>query len=135
MSDIDNFVLPDTTPTAPPAGRSVRPRARPRISGYFLRGPIPWVWIREAHALGGNALATGLALRTLSGINRGQEFPANLARIATMTGVSPGTVRRAVQSLAEEGLITVIAAPGRRNVFQIVEVQPAPPGPPEVQTA
>lgn len=119
MSEIDHFVLPD----ALPATGSARLRSRPRISGNFLRGPIPWAWIQAAHALGGNALATGLALRTFSGINRGQEFPVSLKRIATMTRVSQGTVRRAVQSLADASLITVTSTTGRRNTFQIVEPQ------------
>jgi hypothetical protein len=123
MSEIDHFVLPDASSTTLPVTRRAGSRARPRIPGNFLRGPIPWLWIQRAHTLGGNALAAGLALRMFSGINRGREFPVSLKRIATMTGVSQGTVRRAVQSLADARLITVTSTTGRRNTFQIVEPQ------------
>ena len=90
------------------------------ISGMFLRGPVPLVWIQTAHALGGDALAVGLVLWVYSGINNSRGFQLSSAKIEAALGVSRETVGRAVRSLSEAGLIAVTAAPGQRNTFRVV---------------
>ena len=91
-----------------------------RISGMFLQGPVPLVWIQAAHALGGDALAVGLMLWVYSGINNGRGFQLSAAKIATALSVSRETVGRAVRSLSRVGLIAVTAAPGQRNTYRVI---------------
>lgn len=112
---IDDYILPEQT-------GSTRCPERERISGMFLKGPVPLAWIQAAYVLDGTALATGLVLRMFSGINYGGKFPVSTAKIAAILNVSEKTVSRSVKSLVNAGLILVSSSAGCRNEFEIVEV-------------
>ena len=64
--DIENFRLPNNyirTFPKPPK----KPR-KPRLSGNFLKGPIPITWLMKACALPGKAFQVGIVLWYLCGL-------------------------------------------------------------------
>jgi hypothetical protein len=66
--NIENFCLPNnyigTCPKPPKKPRN------PRLTGNFLKGPIPIAWLMKASALPGKASQIGLVLRHLRGLRK-----------------------------------------------------------------
>lgn len=107
--------------------RAKLPRHQPRE--WFLKGPVPWGWIRQASALRGKALAVGLALWREAGRRGTQPVKVCQARIARDLGTSPDTVRRALRELERAGLVTILRRPGRGLDVTIRDAAPSAAGP------
>ena len=71
-------------------------------------------------AASGDALAVGIVLWHLSGMEKSSEFSVSIRRLAKETGKSEKTARRGVRSLEEGGLVTVARPPGQRLRVTIV---------------
>jgi hypothetical protein len=97
-------------PAAPPTSTKEQPR--PRRSGRFLKGPVPWPWLALAMALPGKALAVGVMLWKEAGCEGKRTVHFCLAR-ATAIGIPTTTARRAVRALERAGLVGVRRKPGR----------------------
>src|SRR5262245_41659419 len=87
-------------------------RRRPRQAGRFLKGPVPWPWLRRAMALPGKAVHVGLLLWHLRGMTGRRTVHLCLARAAA-EGIPVRTARRAMQALEQAGLVAVERRPGR----------------------
>lgn len=77
----------------------------------FLKGPVPWSWIKAAAQLPGSALAVGLALWRLSGATKSKTVRlANSEAEALSVGRSAKS--RALVALEQAGLVIVERRPG-----------------------
>jgi hypothetical protein len=107
--DLDAFRAPqgDRLPK-PPA----RKPPRHRQGESFLKGPIPWAWLRRALTLPGKALHVALLLWKEAGCRRNGLVPFRLAGTAEL-GIHPDTAKRGLRALERAGLVSVHHSPGR----------------------
>ena len=117
--DLESFRLPAGM-TAPLKAKRKPPRT---WKGAFLRGPIPWAWVRTAMALPGRALAVGLIFWREAGCRNAMTIRLTLARL-TESGIHPSAGRRAVRTLEAAGLISINRQPGR--ALEVTILLPAP---------
>jgi predicted RNA-binding protein YlxR (DUF448 family) len=82
-----------------------------KITGRFLRGPIPWAWLEQAGALPGRALFVGLVLWQMRGAFKRSTFRYCLNK-SHHDGVPRRTAVRAIQALERAKLIRVVRKPG-----------------------
>lgn len=75
-----------------------------RTSKLFLKGPIPFDWLKKANALGGSTgiVATGLWLYV--GLNGSKRFKVD-SKLDQFAGVARQTRQNALQKLERAGLI------------------------------
>lgn len=102
---------------APPVG--------PEPGGIFVRGPLPWAWLSIASKLSATSLRLGLALFLEQGFRSSSIVKVARSRLAEL-GVSRQAAYRAVDLLAEHGLIEVIER--RRGRQMVVRLLDAPKG-------
>ena len=117
--DVDRLRIPDTGNLVPWGVKRQTPcqPQRPRIPRHkpgelFLKGPIPWRWLVLAGQLPGRALAVGVLLWHLVGIqNRGtvRLLPSKTRSL----GLSPRAARRGLTALEGAGLVAVDRHRGR----------------------
>jgi hypothetical protein len=76
-----------------------------RVTKHFLKGPIPWSWLRVAIGLPGRSLVVGLVIWLWAGMTRSatvrlsyRSFPIPMGRF---------TIWRALRALEDAGLVTV----------------------------
>jgi DNA-binding transcriptional ArsR family regulator len=111
LFDLEKLRLPVgnlATSTAP-----VRPqKPRHRQGELFLKGPVPWNWLQVASQLPGKALAVGLTVWHLAGLQ--SKNTVRLAPSKTRSlGLSPRVARRGLRALEDAGLVSVGRHPGR----------------------
>src|SRR4051794_40604721 len=111
-----------TPPGAPSLPSSAR-EERPRVSGQFLRGPIPLVWLETAARLrGGSPLAVALAIRFQSG-RQGNGQPIKVTNeLVAKFGVSKKSKYKALKALREAGLIGLQQDPKKSPLVTILQV-------------
>ena len=80
----------------------------PKSLQQYLRGPIGWDWLKTAMALPGSTLEVGLALWHYRALNKSLTFKKGVGDIAKFLELSKDTVRRALRSLEDAQLITLI---------------------------
>jgi hypothetical protein len=105
-----------------------RPSGKPprhRQGEAFLKGPIPWPWLRRAMALPGKALHVALLLWKEAGCRRCRQVAFRLAGTAAL-GIHPDTAKRGLRALATAGLVTIHHRPGRALVVTLLETDPEP---------
>jgi DNA-binding transcriptional ArsR family regulator len=118
-----------------PAGESPGSGAGPprhRPGEKFLKGPVPWDWVRAAARLPGKALAAGLGVWFEAGCASTGTVPVTLARLARV-GISRDAARRALAQLERAGLATLDRRPGRATRVTLLSApadRPAGGGPP-----
>jgi hypothetical protein len=116
---LEDYVL-STTPTVKKKTRKMR-----RKAGEFLRGPIPWLWIKSAAKTKGSTLFVALAVRHFCDLMKRRTI--NIALVDLGCGVvSRHTVSRALKLLQSRGLIELNRRSGRLLAITILEV-PADP--------
>ena len=87
----------------------------------FLKGPVPWSWIKAAARLPGSALAVGLTLWRLSGATKSKTV--RLANSETEAlGVGRSAKSRALVALERAGLVIVERRIGCLPKVTILEV-------------
>jgi hypothetical protein len=109
--------------TEAPSRPKKPPRHRP--GEWFLRGPVPWLWLEAAARLPGKALAVGLCLWREAGRRRQQTVATCLTRAGL--GVSEYAARRALRSLEVAGLVSIRRKPGRGLEVTILDAPSAAP--------
>jgi hypothetical protein len=90
----------------------------------YLRGPIPWYWLRRATELGESALATGLAVWHLRALNKKMTFEASLNKLRKWTGLSEKSTRNGLHRLESAGLLEVERPQGKNPSITLVDIHP-----------
>ncbi len=130
FSDIDRIrLLPGQAALhSEPSQNGARP-AKTRITGEFLKGPIPLPWLTTASKLAGKAaLAVGLALWFEAGRRRSDEVTLTTA-ILNRFGVSRKAKYRGLTALEKVGLVSVVRKPHHNPVVTLNRSVQPPPGP------
>lgn len=107
-------------PAVAPASPKLKPK---KITGEFLKGPIPLTWLTAASMLSGKApLAVGLAVWFEAGRRKSREVKLTTA-ILKRFGVNGKAKYRALKSLEKAGLVRVRRKPRRNPVVTILDLQ------------
>jgi hypothetical protein len=114
--------------TSKGSSSGIRP-PRPVGGERFLRGPVPLQWLERAGRCPGKSLHVGIALWFRAGLTRRREIPLGRPDL-TQFGVSRFAASRALLTMEQAGLITVIRLPGRKRLVTICH-DPAPDGRPK----
>lgn len=86
----------------------------------FLRGPVPMLWLANAHALSKAAMGVALALWFQKGV-RGHGGPVKVtSAVRRHMGLSNDQAQRGIQALAAAGLLRICK--GGRGHCTIVEI-------------
>jgi hypothetical protein len=99
------------------------PRHRPGQA--FLKGPIPWPWLRQALTLPGKALHVAVLLWKEAGCCRSRTVRFRLAGAAEL-GMHPDTAKRGLRALATAGLVSIRHHHGRALEVTLLETDPGP---------
>lgn len=100
------------------ADRLPAPKHRP--GERFVRGPIPYTWLRPALALGGKAGNLALALWWLVGVERSN--PVRLTgRVLRDFHISPRAARRLLLRFEQAGLVQVDRQRGRGPIVAVLD--------------
>jgi hypothetical protein len=85
------------------------PRHQP--GQWFLKGPVPWLWLDRAARLPGKALALSLVLWREA--NRRRQSTVRLCLARVDLGLDKYAARRALKALETAGLVSTLRKPGR----------------------
>jgi hypothetical protein len=124
LADLEAFRArtPDELPPQPSLRRAHK-RPPAAAAQPFLRGPIPVAWLAQAHEAGGSALAVGLALWFVRGVNSGHRGPvkvgSSLRRRFNLSRDQTGYGLRALE--AARLVAYVKGGRGRCAVVEIVD--------------
>jgi hypothetical protein len=90
-----------------------------RTSKLFLKGPIPFEWLRKANALGGSTgiVATGLWLYV--GLNSCKRFKVD-SKLDQFAGVTRQTRQHALHKLKYAGLIKLTEHHGAYPFIEVI---------------
>jgi len=101
-------------------------KVQKKISGEFLKGPIPLLWLTAASNLSGKApLAVGLAIWFESGRRKSNEVKLTSA-ILQRFAIKRKSKYTALISLEDAGLIRVRREPRKNPVVTILEIVSLP---------
>lgn len=128
MADIESFRA-RTLAELPPAPSPRRAQKRPQTTEPFLRGPIPLWWLASAHRAGGSALAVGLALWFVRGVNFGKRAPVKVdSSVRRRFGLSRDQTGYGLRALEAAGLVEYVKkGRGHCAVVEILD-RPQPEG-------
>ena len=118
--DIDNFKC-DSGNLASPKSTTNKP-TRGRITGLFLKGPIPWDWLVKTMRLSGKALHVALILWQEAGFRRVKTVKLRTS-VVDKVGFSRRSARRALKQLESAGLIEIEPKPGQLTTVRILDVE------------
>ena len=85
--------------------------SRPKYRS-FIQGPIDFEWVKKSAALPGKASLVGIAIWFVAGMAKSNTFTIQ-GQVLEDLGISNKAFNRALNKLAEIGLITVNRRPGR----------------------
>jgi hypothetical protein len=122
--DPDRLAIREDQTPRPSAESRGRQSARAKKGEWFLKGPVPWAWLKRAMALPGKALAVGLILWRERGCRR-QDTIYFDQTCAARDGVPKQVARRALRQLEKAGLIIARRRAGRGFDVTILNVPPA----------
>ena len=101
-----------------------KPTARKRQLGPFIKGPVPCEWLRRCWPLPKRAMALGLFLWHISGMEKkGKALKVRPERVKKEFGLSSKSVYRALHDLEKAELITCERKRGRCARVHIVTVE------------
>lgn len=90
-------------------------------NGKFIKGPIPFDWLKLANTLPGKAGAVGTALWFLKGIKKLDTFKIT-AQILELSGCTRQALNRALTNLETAKLIKIQPKQGSRHTVTILEI-------------
>ena len=96
-------------------------RKKKKVSGQFIKGPVPLVWMCEACKLSKNALKAALAIRFLGGI-LGDEWIELRNRDVAKFKLNRSGKSFGLKELEESGLIEIRRRRGKSPLIKIIEV-------------
>ena len=91
-----------------------------RPESKFIRGPIPFDWMKRANKLGGKVGAVGLALWFLSGLRKSKDFKIT-GEVEELAAVDRKTLYRALEALESSGLISLRRLEGARPIVTLLQ--------------
>lgn len=130
FADLDRLRLTPAASTAPAAGKTanVNPPETKKITGEFLKGPIPLPWLTAVTRLSGKApLAVALAVWFEAGRRKSNEVKLTSAVLRRFS-VNRKAKYSALKSLERAGLVRVRREPRRNPVVTILDIQVEPGG-------
>jgi hypothetical protein len=103
--------------------RKVAPKRPPhhRPGEAFIKGPIPWAWLKTAALLPGKALPVALLLWKQAGCQHSRTVRFCLSH-AEELGIAPGAARRALRGLAHVGLVCIERHAGQCSEVTLLEM-------------
>ena len=102
-----------------------KPPTQKRQRGPFIKGPVPCEWLRRCWPLPKRAMALGLFLWHISGMEKkGKALKVRPKRVKKEFGLSSKSVYRALHDLEKAELITCERKRGRCARVHIVTVEP-----------
>ena len=87
----------------------------------FLKGPIPLYWLRAASELPNRALAVGILMWYLRGLEKSPKDLVLTNKRAALFGLSRYTKGRALRELENAGLVIVRRRPGQCPRVTIIQ--------------
>jgi hypothetical protein len=132
FADLDRLrFTPAPVPQSVVRAVDVKPSPKPKakkITGEFLKGPIPLAWLTAVTKLSGKApLAVALAVWFEAGRRKSNEVKLTTA-ILRRFSVNRKAKYTALRSLEKAGLVRVRREPRRNPVVTILDVQGEPGG-------
>lgn len=120
--DPKQIALPDglRPEPAPTKEKVVDKASRKRITGRFLRGPIPLEWLMKASQLSGQALHVAIAIWFLTGVKNTNSVKLS-NKLLSEFGVNRYSKRRALRQLTSADLISVEQGRGKSPVVTVLE--------------
>jgi hypothetical protein len=94
-----------------------------RKAGEFLRGPIPWPWIKAAARTKGSTLFVALAIRHFRDLTKRDIIRVSLVDLSCGV-ISRHAVSRALRILESRGLIEVDRQSGQLLAISVLERPP-----------
>ncbi len=91
---------------------------RHRGGELFVRGPIPWAWLKAAARLPGRGLHVGIVLWLESGLRKSAVVALSQQRLHEL-GVERHAGYRGLSSLEQADLVDVRRHPGRLSVVTL----------------
>ena len=126
FENLDSLKINKTTASSIVAAKVADPKGKKKISGEFLKGPVPLLWLTAAAQLSGKApLAVGLAIWFESGRRKSNEVKLTSA-ILQRFAIKRKSKYTALKSLEDAGLIRVRREPRKNPVVTILEVVSLP---------
>ena len=119
--DIENFRLPNNYIGSCPKPPK-KPR-KPRLSGNFLKGPIPIAWLMKASALPGKASQIGVVLWYLRGLRK-NETVVLANGLLEQFRIGRKAKYRCLKALEGAGLIAVEGRKDRNPRVTIITAEP-----------
>lgn len=98
-----------------------RKSPRRKAGGWFIKGPIPGVWLVRASRVSYRALRVALVLWYLAGVTKSREVKPTWQTWERF-GMSPDAGRQGLLALEQAGLVEVERHPGRCPVVTIEDV-------------
>ena len=92
-----------------------------RRGEHFLKGPIPFPWLRGAAGLPGRALAVATELWFGAGIKKQRTLSISLSNLRVAPRISRSAASRALQALEHAGLVSVQRRPGRKPLVTLLD--------------
>ena len=125
MIDLEHYRLQqDGLPADKQVAKVLRPQKPPRRrQALFLKGPIPLVWLQQASAVGGAALATGIVLWFLAGLTGQLTNRLSYRRLSEFR-IGRHAGYRALRRLERAKLLTVQRHPGRCPLVTLIKELP-----------
>ena len=114
---LDELRIPALSDVIVPKERIKVPRHRQ--GELFLKGPVPWQWLRRAAALPGRALHVGVTLWVFAGM-KGPKLKLSYVWLHEQTGIDRFAGERGLQALEKAGLIAVERHRGRKPVVTLL---------------
>ncbi len=120
--DPEQLRLPSDLEAQDEVETSEKAPSKPRIKGFFIKGPIPWRWVLKAMALPGKALHVALLLWQRRGMAKGRAVHLCLTT-TPQSGIPTRTAQRAMAALEKAGLVQVERRPGSGLNVTILNVE------------
>ena len=94
----------------------------PRAGALYLRGPIPWWWLRRASQLSNRALTVGLVIWFWAGLQKTHTIRLTSQTLLPELAISRYALRRALHALEQARLVRVQRRPGHPPIVTLVQM-------------
>ena len=101
--------------TIPPS--PIKPKSKHQL---FIKGPIPYIWLSKANALGGSTGVIANGLWFYVGLKKSRQFKID-HQLDKLSGVSRQTRQSALIKLERAGLIRVTNKAGNYPTVEILQ--------------
>jgi hypothetical protein len=115
--DIEKFRMPGVVTNTTPKKEGL---PAPRVSGYFLTGPIPWEWWSTAARLPGKTLEVASVIWLIARLGKSRTLQLQRKFLDDMR-VSRQATNRILKSFEKAELISCERLPGRRAKITILD--------------